>query len=117
MTYRTIFVHVDDAEACTRRLAVACRLARRYPAELLGGYLVPSTDVTPFGSAVLPADVVARRMKEYGDLQHAAEERFRLATSRMRLSPPSSPIGWCTFVVVRCFSSLMSATTKPSASA
>jgi nucleotide-binding universal stress UspA family protein len=79
MTYRTIFVHVDDSESCARRLAVACRLAKHYPAELLGGYLVPSTELTPFTSAVLPAEVVERRMKENANLQRAAEERFRNA--------------------------------------
>jgi len=79
MTYRTIFVHVDDAEPCGRRLEVASRLAARYPAELLGGYLVPSTEITPFTSAVLPADVVQRKIQAAGDLQRAAEERFRSA--------------------------------------
>jgi len=42
MTYRSIFVHVDDAEPGERRLAIAARLARTYPAQLMGAYLVPS---------------------------------------------------------------------------
>jgi len=79
MTYRSIFVHVDDAEPCDRRLAVAARLARAYPAQLLGGYLVPSREFTPFTAAVLPGDVVERRMRDAADAQLAAEERFRAA--------------------------------------
>jgi nucleotide-binding universal stress UspA family protein len=79
MTYRSIFVHVDDAEPCERRLAVAAHLARAYPAELVGGYLVPSREFTPFTAAVLPADVVDRRMRETAGAQQAAESRFRAA--------------------------------------
>ena len=79
MTYRSVFVHVDDADSCERRLEVAARLARTYPAKLLGAYIEPSADLTPFKSALLPEDVVQRRMRETADLQRRAEARFRAA--------------------------------------
>jgi nucleotide-binding universal stress UspA family protein len=81
MTYRSIFVHVDDAEPCDRRLAVAARLAHTYPAQLLGGYLMPKGDFTPFTAAVLPDAVVDRRTRATADGQSAAETRFRAAAA------------------------------------
>jgi nucleotide-binding universal stress UspA family protein len=81
MTYRSIFVHVDDVEACERRLEIAARLARAYPARLLGAYLAPRADMTPFASAMLPDEVVQRRLQEGADLQHRAETRFRAAAA------------------------------------
>jgi nucleotide-binding universal stress UspA family protein len=82
MTYRSVFVHVDDAEPCERRMEIAARLARTYPAQLLGAYLVPSGNVTPFTSAMLPDEVVQRRLRESTDLQRGAEARFGAAAAR-----------------------------------
>jgi nucleotide-binding universal stress UspA family protein len=79
MTYRSIFVHVDDTGPCAERLAIAARLARAYPAQLLGAYLPPATELTPFASAVLPGAVVARRLSDTADAQREAEARFRAA--------------------------------------
>jgi len=82
MTYRSIFVHVDDSEPCALRLDVATRVARAYPARLLGAYLVPSANVMPFASVMLPEEVVQRRLQENRDLQHDAEARFRAAAAQ-----------------------------------
>ena len=82
MTYRSIFVHVDDAEPCERRLALAARLAKVYPAQLLGAYLVPTAELTPFTQAVLPGEVVERRLRDTADAQRAAEARFRAAAAK-----------------------------------
>jgi nucleotide-binding universal stress UspA family protein len=90
MTYRSIFVHVDDSEPCERRLAVAARVARAYPAQLHGTYLVPSAELTPFTSAMLPGEVVERRMRESADAQRAAESRFRAAAAAERVTS----LGW-----------------------
>ena len=90
MTYRSIFVHVDDGAACAQRLAVAARLARTYPAELLGAYLAPSVELTPFTSAVLPSEVVERRLRETGEAQRTAEARFRAAAAEAGVLS----IGW-----------------------
>ncbi len=86
MTYRSIFVHVDDAQPCEHRLEIAARLARTYPAQLLGAYLVPSGTVTPFTSAMLPDEVVQRRLRESADLQQAAEARFGAAVAGSAVS-------------------------------
>jgi nucleotide-binding universal stress UspA family protein len=79
MTYRSIFVHVDDAEPCARRLGVAARLAHKYPAELLGGYLVPSGRVTPYASAVMGPDGVQQWYRHMGEARTNAEAMFRAA--------------------------------------
>jgi len=79
MTYRSIFVHVDDTGPCASRLDIATRLARAYPARLLGAYLMPAGNVRPFASVMLPEEVVQRRLQENNDLQHDAEARFRAA--------------------------------------
>ena len=61
MTYRSLFVHLDDSAQTGQRLDVAARLARHYPAEVVGGYVVPERDLTPTESALLPADLVKAR--------------------------------------------------------
>ncbi len=60
MTYRSIFVHVDDTEPCACRLDYAARVAKRYPGELLGGYIVPPSDVTAYSKAAIPPDMFDR---------------------------------------------------------
>jgi nucleotide-binding universal stress UspA family protein len=96
MKYRSIFVHVDDAEPSERRLEVAAHLARNFPAQLLGTYLVPSGDMTPFKSALLPQETVQQRMRDTAELQRHAEARFRAAaagvTSLDWHAPSGNPI-------------------------
>ena len=81
MTYRAIFVHADDTEPCARRLAVAARLARKYPAELLGAYLVPSTWVTPYASTVMGPEGMQQWIRHAAELKAAAEAKFRAAAA------------------------------------
>ena len=81
MTYRSIFVHVDDAAPCKHRLEIAARLARTYPAQLLGAYLVPTGNVMPSAAVMLPEEFVQRRLRENSDIQHDAEARFRAAAA------------------------------------
>jgi len=98
MTFRSIFVHVDDTEPCDRRLGVAARLARAYPAELLGAYIAPSSELGGFASMVLPGNVMARHLREAGAAQGQAEARLRAAaaaagvTSVTWHSPAGDPI-------------------------
>ena len=61
---------------------MATRIALAYPARLLGAYLVPSANVMPFASVMLPEEVVQRRLRENNDLQHDAEARFRTAATQ-----------------------------------
>jgi nucleotide-binding universal stress UspA family protein len=90
MGYRSILVHVDDSDASDRRLAVAARLARGFHGELAGAYIVPTREMTPFTSAMLPDSVVESRLRDSGDAQAKAEARFRAAAERERLSA----VGW-----------------------
>ena len=57
MDYRSILVHVDDRDGADT-LGVAAALAAGRGAELAGAYLVPTRDLTPFTSAMLPDSVV-----------------------------------------------------------
>jgi nucleotide-binding universal stress UspA family protein len=86
MTYRSIFVHADDSEPCARRFAVAARLARKYPAELLGGYLVPSTWVTPYASTVMGPENVKEWIRHAANLRTKAEATFRAAAAAAGLT-------------------------------
>jgi len=77
MTYRSILDHADATERSEARTRVASRLAQVYPAEVVGAYLVPGPDVSPFATALIPPDFVERRLRLAGDAQHAAEAKFR----------------------------------------
>jgi nucleotide-binding universal stress UspA family protein len=85
MDYRRLFVHVDDA-ADAARLRLAAGLARAFDAELAGTYLVPTGELTPFTSAMLPNSVVEHRLRDSGDAQAAAEARFRDAAASAQWS-------------------------------
>jgi nucleotide-binding universal stress UspA family protein len=95
MGYRSILVHVDDGEQSERRLAVAARLARSFHGELAGAYLVPTRELTPFTSAMLPDSIVESRLKDSGEAQAKAEARFRAAATREQLTVTgwSAPAG------------------------
>ena len=82
MSVKTLLVHIDDTAGATRRVEVAARLARDVSARLIGAYLVPTAEITPSVAALIPGDVLARRMNETGRAQDAAETSFRAAASR-----------------------------------
>ena len=77
MTYRSIFVHADDSEACDRRFATAARITQMFPAQLKAAYLVPTSQLTPFASAVLRGDAKDRWFRQAADAHDAVRERFR----------------------------------------
>lgn len=81
MDYRNILLHVDDG-ADVARLTLAVRLAHLFDAELAGTYLVPTRELTPFASAMLPDTVVEHRLRDSGEAQAGAETRFRDAVTR-----------------------------------
>lgn len=99
MTYRSIFVHVDDAEPCDRRIDYAARLARKYPAELLGGYILPPTELSRYARAVMAPDTVERYLQERRESRSAAEARFRAAATAAGVTnlswrwPKGNPLG------------------------
>lgn len=88
MAYRSLLVHVDDSDAAAC-LDLAARLARTFDAELEGTYLVPTRELTPFTSAMLPDSVVEHRLRDSGEAQARAEKRFREAAARHALARAS----------------------------
>ena len=98
MDYRSLLVHVDTSERSSRRALVAARLAQAFNAELAGAYLVAAREVTPFTSAIMPADMVATRLAQSGDAQADAQARFRAACADASLmavewrAPAGDPI-------------------------
>ena len=86
MSYHSFLVHVDDSEHATRRIQVATKLALAFAADLEGVYAVPTREMTPFTSAILPDAVVAHRLRDSGDAQALAEIRFREAAALAGLS-------------------------------
>jgi len=81
ITYKTLLVHVDDSERCVHRIEAAARLALEFGGRLVGVYLVPTPELTPSVSALLPDSVVNQRLAESGEAQHSAEARFRAAAT------------------------------------
>jgi nucleotide-binding universal stress UspA family protein len=86
ITYKTLLVHVDDSDRCTRRVEAASRIALAFDARLVGVYLVPTAAMTPTVSALLPDTVVSQRIKETGDAQQRAEASFRAAATSTGLA-------------------------------
>jgi nucleotide-binding universal stress UspA family protein len=81
MPIKTMLVHVDDSTASKARVRIATRVARDIDARLIGTYLVPTAEITPAVAALIPRDVLARRMTETGRAQQAAEALFRRAAA------------------------------------
>jgi nucleotide-binding universal stress UspA family protein len=81
MTYRSIFVHVDDGDDTMRRIDIATRLAKTYPAELVGAYLVPGQNPTPFASAMMASEIARQTRRQNADDVRAAELGFRAAAT------------------------------------
>jgi nucleotide-binding universal stress UspA family protein len=82
MTYRSIFVHNDDSPDTERRLDIATRLANVYPAELVGAFLVPGFNPTPFATAMMASEIAQRSMEHTIAEARAAEARFREAGAK-----------------------------------
>jgi nucleotide-binding universal stress UspA family protein len=55
---------------------VAVRLAAQHAAQLVGVYLIPGVDLTPFTAAMMPEEFVARRLGANQEAQAAAEAMF-----------------------------------------
>jgi len=89
MGYRSFIVQVDDNDQSDLRIKVAARLARLHDAELEGVYVTPAREMTPFTSAMLPDSVVAQRMRDTGEAQARAEQRFRTGAAAEKLADVS----------------------------
>ena len=67
MSFNTILVHIDDSGRCKLRLDVAIRLAVDFRAHLIGAYLVPTAEMTPFLATMLPDDFVEQPLASRPD--------------------------------------------------
>lgn len=98
MSLKSILVHIDDVAASRPRLEAAIRVARDFRAELGGLYLVPPIELHSTVAAMVPPDVVERRLREVAQAQRDAEQAFRDAAAAADLAavewraPPGSPI-------------------------
>src|ERR1700693_1979753 len=96
--FKTILVHLDDSQRSVQRLGVATRLAADFRSALVGMYVMPTQELSPSLAAMLPAEVVERRLYETGEAQHQAETLFREAASAAGLTaiewraPAGAPI-------------------------
>lgn len=86
MSYRSIFLHLDDSDAWERTIDTGARVAKSFGAELAGCYLVSRATVTPFTSALLPEVVVQGNLAESGYAQDQAEARLRAAAAEHALA-------------------------------
>jgi nucleotide-binding universal stress UspA family protein len=77
ITYKTLLVHVDDSDRCMHQVEAASRIARQFDACVVGVYLVPTPELTPSVSALLPDTIVHQRLADSGEAQHRAEANFR----------------------------------------
>jgi nucleotide-binding universal stress UspA family protein len=79
MTYRSIFVHNDDSPDMDRRIDIAIRLAKAFPAELVGTFLVPGFNPPPLATAMLASEIAQQSRRDTVEDARAAEARFRAA--------------------------------------
>lgn len=86
MSIKTVLVHVDDGAGVRARVELAARLAHDAGARLIGVYLVPTAEITPSVAALIPGDVLARRMGESARAQKAGAAMFGDATFQTGLS-------------------------------
>lgn len=86
MPYRSILVHLDSSDPSRRRLGVGISLCRDFAAQLIGTYLDDAPEITPSLAALLPNDIVARRLNEVARMQHTAEAVFRQAAAAAGLT-------------------------------
>jgi nucleotide-binding universal stress UspA family protein len=85
MSVKTMLVHVDDSAGAKSRVDVAVRLANDVGARLIGAYLVPNAEITPSVAAMIPKDVLARRLGETARAQEAGEALFKRAAEQAGL--------------------------------
>ena len=111
MALKSILVHLDRSRHCSQRLAAAVRLADDFRAQLVGAYLVAGIELAPSVSALLPNDLVERRMRELTDAQKESEKAFRQAAAAAGIAaewraPAGAPLeaavahGRCTDLIV-----------------
>ena len=74
MSFKSILVHLDSGRRCAQRLDTAVRLAVGYRAQLIGVYLVAGIELAPSVAALLPRDLVERRLRELAAAQNESAQ-------------------------------------------
>jgi nucleotide-binding universal stress UspA family protein len=79
MTYKTILVHIDETPRRAERLQLACALAARFDAHLVGLFAVGAVRIPSY--ALAEAGPVIRDIEDRrrGQAAHAAQQEFRNA--------------------------------------
>ena len=78
MSYRSLLVHSTTATAARARLRLAASLRETFSRGARRARTsVPTRELTPFTSAMLPDAVVAHRLRDSGDAQARAQARVR----------------------------------------
>ena len=77
MSLKSILVHLDRGRHCRQRLDTAISVAVAFRAQLIGAYLVAGIELAPSVAALLPRDLVERRLRELADAQNRSEQLFR----------------------------------------
>ena len=85
MSIKTMLVHLDDGIDARSHVDTAAAIAHDIGARLIGAYLVPTPEITPTVAALLPKDLVSRRLREMGEAQNAAKLAFHDAALRARV--------------------------------
>ena len=86
MPYQSILVQIDPSPQCPGRLGVGIGLCRDFGAQLVGAYIDDAPEITPSLAALLPKEIVARRLGESASVQRAAEDAFRKAAAAAGLT-------------------------------
>jgi nucleotide-binding universal stress UspA family protein len=76
MGYKTILVHVDRSPRATTRVEIACRLARRFGAHLIGLHAVSVTTLPGYMLAVGGTSIADQQRQAALEDAAAAEQRF-----------------------------------------
>ena len=76
MTYKSVLVHIDNAQVCRRRIDLAATFARQHEAHLIGLYWVPNP-MTPVAlEAGLTTEILQAIMDESEQRLASAEQLF-----------------------------------------
>src|SRR5215471_19208176 len=86
MSFKSILVHLDGGRHCGQRLDAAVQLAVGFRAQLVGVYLVAGIELAPSVAALLPKDLVERRLRELAAAQNESEQLFRQSAATARIA-------------------------------
>lgn len=86
MSFKDILLHVDDTDACKKRIEAAAVLARAHDAHLTGLHVIPPPFVPTYDAMPVPLDSYAQLEEAYEARAQESEKRFKtmLETSDLR---------------------------------